>query len=303
MMTLPSKRTLLALAAVLIVLANAVVLMRVWSNRKAPPESSLVFSERELKSAYEWTVSKEDSGLNVRLDVRTDTLRQPGPTSGENDDLEYAWNQVPWLTIEKLRSLGYQLPSGEIGEADRRNIQRLPSREVYVALELNGDSYRRALQEAQQDAARDEKKAMADANDKTLAQWARNSRERADAEQSTNSRLFCIDAAIDAGALRKLYGDRSRIAIARGTVQPTIYGKPGHWHVAGQFSGLRIPQINVPLRYRQAFGSSRNVGYGELAAAAVAGRTADPGSPHYEVTVAWGHRFEPWIVDASAKDR
>jgi hypothetical protein len=303
MMALPSKRSLLALGALLIVLANAVVLLHVWANRKAPPESSLVLSQRELTPAYEWTVSKEDSGLDVRFDVRTDTVRPKQPDPGENGDLQYGWNQVPWLTVEKMRSLGYRLSSGEIADADRRNMQKLPPKEVYVALELDGDSYRHALQETQQDAARDEQKAMSDAEDKALAREARDSRERADAEQNTSSRLFCIDVAIDAAALRKLYGNRSRIAIARGTVQPTIYGRAGHWHVAGQFSGLRIPQVNVPLRYRQAFGSSRNIGYEPLAAVAVSGRTADPDSSHYEVTVAWGHRFEPWIVDASAKDR
>jgi hypothetical protein len=239
--------------------------------------------------------------LNARIEVRTPAPRLANP--GQTGEAEFVptWASEPWLTAEKLRSLGFPLSATGNAEEDRRRDGKLLPRDVYVVLELNGQVFRRELQEAQDQATRDDLAVKADPKDTVLAERARRSQKQADAERLHESRLFCIDAGVDATALRKTYPDRSRFAIVRGTVHPMVFEKSGHWTVVGQFSGLRIPELNIPLIYRPVFGARAVFSYADAMAVAIAGQRKDgSASPHYSVSVAWGRRFEPWIVSAAS---
>ena len=111
-------------------------------------------------------------------------------------------------------------------------------------------------------------------------------------EETTQSRLFAVDVARDSGELRAKYPDRARYAIVRGRVRLNAY--------AG--SATREPQlygylevindhVNVPPEFAPVFDAlSRAYGYNPYQAAPV----------RYEVTLAFGRRFEPWIAAASA---
>jgi hypothetical protein len=99
------------------------------------------------------------------------------------------------------------------------------------------------------------------------------------------SRLFVIDAGLDADALRRRYPDRSRHLIVRGSVRPAERGQDGDHHLAGHVSQIAIAQVNVPFALRPVLEPLRN-----------ASRPApDQQTPRYEVQLAIGQRLEPWI--------
>jgi hypothetical protein len=296
-MSLRSTWTFLVAGILLIAMANIVVLVGVVYNRKSLPESTLILTERELAPSITWSLTGENSGLDLRLAVRTPTAK-----SEESKDMPaLAWGETPWLNLGKLRSLGFPLSASNTTEDLRRNEKLLP-KDVYVVLELNGNSYQSVLQDALGKAARNEQLAKANSDSKELAERARTSRRLADAELNQESRLFCIDAGLDPVSLRNIYSDRSRFAIVRGTIRPLIYDKAGTWRVVGLFSGVRIDQINVPLTYRPVFGAGRQLGYLNAIAVGIAGQTANrEHPPHYNVSVAWGQRLEPWIVSATPR--
>ena len=169
-------------------------------------------------------------------------------------------------------------------------------------LELNGETYRRELQHAQEYAAQAVQAATAAPEDKVLAERAKRSQAQADAELHQESRLFCIDAGLDPAALRNTYPDRTTFAIVRGSIRPTVYGHGGKWAAVGQFAGLRIPQLNAPLIYRPVFGGHEPPVYVDSIAVATGGQLTDRKvAPHYNVAVAWGRRLEPWILSATPR--
>jgi hypothetical protein len=101
-----------------------------------------------------------------------------------------------------------------------------------------------------------------------------------------------VDAGPDAQALRAKYPDRTRYAIVKGKVRPTYQtgrGKEARW--TGYIDGIQNAQVNVPLEIRKAVESAPR----SIPSAGVQG-----GGPAFEVTVAFGKRFEPWIVAASS---
>ncbi len=301
-MNLRSNRTFLIAGVLLIIVANAIVFLGVMLNRQPPAESTLMLTERELSAPSEWSLSKENSGLDLRIEVRTDTTLYRNSNESGGSEAVPMWGLTPWLTAEKLRSLGFPLAATKDNDADRRRNEKLLARDVYLVLELNGETYQRELQHAQEYAAQAVQSATAAPGDKVLAERAKMSQAQADAALNQESRLFCIDAGLDPAALRSAYPDRTTFAIVRGSIRPTVYGHAGKWAAVGQFAGLRIPQLNVPLTYRPVFGARNPLGYGDASAAGVAGRTTDrKEAPRYNVAVAWGRRLEPWMVSAATR--
>jgi hypothetical protein len=99
------------------------------------------------------------------------------------------------------------------------------------------------------------------------------------------SRLFAIDAGLDADALRRRYPDRSRHLIVRGSVRPAERGPDGDHHLAGHVSQIAIAQVNVPFALRPVLEPLRNA----------PSPAPDQQAPRYEVQLAIGQRLEPWI--------
>ena len=298
-MNLKSHRIFLLAGALIILATNAIALLGVAYNRTAPPTSELVLSERELPMAADWSVSRENSGMDLRLNVQTPAARSvPGAQGSQEPRL--LWGEVPWLSSEKLKSLGFPIAPETGSDAVRRINEKLLPRDVYVVLDFDGPSHQEHVREAQAAAALDEQMSAADPTDRRLAEKAKNSRQLASLAETFVSRLYCVDAGLDLAALRRRYPDVSHYAIALGTVRTTVSEQQGHSRVAGQFSGLRIPEINVPLRYRRVFGAGRVFSYGEALGLRIGGIPGNPAkSPHYTVTLAWGRHLEPWIVGAA----
>jgi hypothetical protein len=270
-----TRRHTLALGAALIVATNAVALLGVAYNRSGTPESELRLSQRELRPPYAWGMRKENSGLTLTLVWR----------AGEPDGATAAW-----LDRGKLAELGFDVAQPAKTPADRRHYERLRSKEVYLVLELDGPAYQAALDAARERAEKREAEALAHPGDAKLKTQADFSEKQLLHEEHEASRLFAVDAGLDAKALRAKYSDRTRYAIVRGRVRPIVQGDGTR--VGGYVTAVINDSVNVPLDRRKAFEgvSPRSYGFGQRYT-----------GPEIEATVAFGKRFEPWLVGVVRK--
>ena len=263
------KQALWAGLAILFVV-NALALGGAAWNR-SQVESQLRLSERELEVPYTYQVDKEDSGTWVSLNWRV--VQQAPKASDATFVFAYGdFRYTPaWLDAQKLAALGFELDAPRSSDATRS--WREHERTVLLVLELNGPAYARDLAQVR-DFVRMHPSAD---NDKLL-------RKR---EQET-SRLFAIDAGLDAGALRHAYPDRARYALVPARVaMHWSQEKNGAWTAIGSLPGPRAAQIH--LSRAQA---------ATLAPALAALRGYSETVPGFNVDLAFGRRLEPWIVFA-----
>ena len=278
-MNFSRKKTLIA-GLLLIAVVNIVVLGGVAYNRSGEPDSTLRLSERELRMRYPWEGMRDSSGLALRLEWRT--LQPESKDAKQTAWQYYAFQGAPaWLDATKMKSLGFDTSLVREVEGGRSTAAGKSSREVMLALEFNGVAYQTALARAIKYAENNVTRPNESATDRaTLLKR----------EQGQNSRLFVIDAGLDAAALRTKYPDRSRFAILRGQVH-VVWLREGDANVlAGQVSDVSVAGLNVPLAMKSVFdGATSGTGDGEKFAV------------RYDVDVAVGKRLEPWITAAVRK--
>lgn len=281
-----SPRHTLAAGLALIVLTNAVALLDAAYNRSATPESTLRLSERELRLPYRGSWQGENSGLFLELSWR---VRGPEKLErGAYPGIWGPWTPAAWLDAKKLEELGLTVPPQTMSDAERRRYRDPDPKEVFVVLELDGSAYQAAVQRAREQAeqAAQAARQSADAVSKNSADFAaRQLRE----EETSASRLFVIDAGLDAQALRARYADRSRHAIVKGRVRPPAAGTTPR---LGYVEALAIGQVNVPVEYRPVFDRPARTPYRPM-------QSTHPA--RYEASIAFGKRLEPWLVAAGAR--
>lgn len=277
------SRKMTALAGLgLIVAVNAIVLVGVAYNRSGEPESTLRLTERELGAPSTWAFQKENSGLSLRLlfrvlDERTDPY---GYFSFAG-----VGGSASWLTQEKLKELGFSLPAKSPTLAENRSYEKQGAKEVLLVLELDGEAYRTALERAR-------KRAAAPAGEgKEAAQKADMLAKMLRHEEDESSRLFVVDAGLDAAGLRARYPDRSRYAVVHGRVHPPIYDYART--NTGTVEGLAIEGVNVPVGLRPVFEGVTARSYYPV--------SQPYNGPRFEATVAFGKRLEPWLTAATRK--
>ena len=287
-----NRKTWFIIAGIaLILVTNAIVLGGVAYNRSQAVGGQLVLSERELLVRGNRASNSENSGLQLYLRIRV-------PVDTVENGLEYGDTRASWLTPEKLRTLGFKFPDKLKSSIDEQQINRIEQKDVYVVLEFSGDVYKRDVQAALTDATNAQEKAATNPDDKKLAELAKSSRDDADREQHRASRLYCIDAGLDANALLRQYPDRSKYVVMIGKIDLSWTISNNIKHVIGMFSGLRIDNINVPLRWRSSLGTEQQLNhYTPYSLYNLTRENANDDSPHFNVTLAWGRRFEPWIID------
>ena len=268
----------------LIALTNAIALGGVAWNRSGEPESVLKLTSREVWEPYGFGIDREGGGLQLSIHWRA--------LAGDTNVEYYVdiFGPPEWLNEAKLAELGFDVsPPRETRRASRRYDRQLP-KEALVVLELDGLAYQKALERARERAAREAAKG-AETGKTGPGSPAEQAAESLKREQTSNSRLFAVDAGRDAQGLRAKYPDRTRYAIVQGKVRPQYLsgrGKEARW--TGYIDDIQNAQVNVPLEFRKAL---------ESAGRATA-RAGTPGATPFEVTVAFGKRFEPWIIAASA---
>jgi len=269
----PSRLSILGFALILI--ANAIALLGVSSNRSGKTEALIELTEREL--TLPCAPNDENSGLALHLNWRI--------AQESKDDLDRFWGNwgIPvWLDAQKLSELGFVI-DGTCSQEDSKRKEPLP-REAFVALEYDGESYQKTLQNAQRVLKKAEAALAGNENDKDLRDRFKGAEENLGAERAWKSRLFAIDAGLDPGKLRERYPDRSKFIITRGIVELTC--RPDKIAAAGRISYIRVDKINVPLSYRKFLDSMMAQDNLEK---------CGQKSPRYKVQLAYGSRFEPWL--------
>jgi hypothetical protein len=268
-MSFIKKNRTLLFGLVIIILTNSVVLLGVAYNRKSPTESTLLLSERELQNTYQ---DIDNSG--IALNLQWQVLEYEGleyPVKNQS----YTWysysRNAYWLNDEKLKSLGFNVkPSVNMANGIRKYNQ-VNDREVFFVLELDGPAYQRSLQQVKAWAVRGESKELASDEIKRAEQQA--------------SRLFVVDADNNADSLRQKYPNRKQYAIVKGLVGAdwlTIKEQPV---LRAYIANVSIPQLHVAKPYDAVF--SRSAKSDEAL--------------KYRVNVAFGQRYEPWIVGVEKK--
>lgn len=292
-----SHAWLIRAAAFVLALTNAVVLLGVAYNRQRPADSVLTLTERELGPQWSWVWREgENSGLSLRLQYRTEGVRNPKLADNEGAFSPYnAFGPVAWLDRDKLAALGFEVGTPLTAAENDGYYERLLGRDVLLVLELDGATRAHALQAARDLVARHEREVAGDPEGKGNAQERlRSAEESLQSEEHERSRLFIVDAGLDEDQLRQRYPDRAHYAICRGNVHPFVMRETGSAKLYGSVTAVRCESINVPLQFRAAVPLD-----GPSNAMTVALTRAQKKRP-FTVQVAFGRRLEPWIMSAHA---
>ena len=281
-MTRSSRYTLVA-ALALVLATNGVVLLSVAANRSGEPDAVVTMTERELPLPAQYSITKENSGLSLRVKWRVLDEHKPINIYG------YEYNVSPaWLDQRKLAELGFDTTADAASEAGARRYGRMLPRHVLLVLEYDGDAYQRMLGLVEQHLHEEVAMAVANPGNEELARRVTGAQQALYREQTASSRLFVIDAGTDHDALRARYADRSRYLIVGGVVRLLV--KPNAHALTGMINGLDLGSLNVPLADRQPLD-------------ALMKRTSPVGgdsAPRYTVTLKMGRHLEPWIADVKS---
>ncbi len=236
----------LLLAAAVVVLSNVLLLIGVARNRSGTPFETIELTERELALQ---SVPEDNSGIG--LQIRWLPYRF-GPDHESR------------IGREKLQELGFdcRIPAGSPPEE-----RVLSPRHAYLALEYDGPA-RAAWLKAQEGPSKAAATNAPVPRYRTI--WS-------------ETRLFYVDAARNAEALRRRYPDPQKYLIVHAVIAAGYYtgsNAGGEWR--GWVSEIIPPEVHVPLPHAKLLSGLRPYGGGE---------------PRYSVVLRYGHRLEPWVAD------
>jgi len=286
-----------AVAFGLIVVTNLVILAAAGWNRSGEPEAELSLTEREV--AMPATRQDEDTGLELSLLM---THEPPGVVRRTARWRRYELPSVnyDWLDRAKLLELGFRVDLDPTHPDAAERYSQAMARDVYFVVEYEGEAWNRWI------SGRDEqvRKLRRNVEEGTAESKALTDAEAALAfDRTMRSRLFPIDAGVDADALQRRYGDRRRYAVLAGLLRPKIVQpESGAPTLSGDVLGLVVSRLYVPRQLRrhlEAFLPEET--WEEVEArerrAAESGWPV-PTQPRYRATLAVGRRHEPWLVGA-----
>ncbi len=213
------KRVSLVAAASVVMGANIIALVHVWRNRSGSPESDVTLTQRELPEFY--NPNDEDSG--IALSLRWTDQRWPMPSPG---------SQLAWLDQKILQELGFDTSMAPTDKEAFEFYQRQRARRAFIALEYDGTSWRKWLDDVEHQAQ---------------AQPSLRLYSPALNLPETSSRLMAIDASSDAGRLRARHSDRGLVVIVPAVIRIEV--EPQSANNQGRLYGLiqEIPSsIHVP---------------------------------------------------------
>ena len=278
---------LLAAAAALIALVNALVLVGVVWNRGGEPESRVVLSQRELGEPWGGLSREENSGLALRIEWRL----LPAPEDSDAEPLAFGAGGIPaWIDAARLAEFGIEV--GDLTDPiARRRFEGQGEREVLVVLELAGPAWREALARARGKAESEAALRAANPDKKEFVEREKRAREQREREETDASRLFAIDIGRDAAALRARHPDRAKTMILRARLLPRVMTRGNKPIAAGYLTGLQTAEVNVPHALRPRYRAAENAARGKPA------RASHGKAIRFTATVAVGRRLEPWIED------
>jgi hypothetical protein len=273
----------LAAGIAVIVIGNAVVLGAAAWNRSGGARTELSLTEREL--AMPAFRQEENTGLFLSLVLAQDRPSITGPADPPESRLvvrepDLRHPRLDWLDRDKLGALGFNVDLDPEDPRAPRFYASQSARQAFLALEMDGDAWHAWLASLGDEAT-------------------------IEAEQTTRSRLFAIDADSDAGALRRRLAGRPRcvvvpcdihVALAERTDRPRT--------LTGLIDALPARDIFVPRELRarlEPFMPRRSLEKMRREAA-VRNEPESPAlkPPRYQAALAFGRRLEPWLAGVEA---
>jgi hypothetical protein len=277
------RRYGLILAAVLVLVVNAFVLIGVAYNRSGNPDSQVVLTERELRLPYYlWRSDRENTGIWLNLDWNR--YEYILPEEGTHDP--YAW-----FDKTMLQSLGFVCTlSAENPKAPDYYYRLLPRR-VYAVLEIGGRAWNdwKSIQEEKLAALEEKRKAG-----RTPEKEYRKERGRIESILKNSPRLFVVNVAKEPESLRLRYPDRRHYIITPALAGVHLVSSSDESdnktpkRIQGYVKEILIDRIHVPLSMRIPL---------ETVLKDKADKRGEDSRKHYEVTLRYGKRYEPWIVE------
>jgi hypothetical protein len=294
MKRLRTKGTLVA-GCLLILAINLAILGLAGLNHRGEPTAELWLTSREL--ALPAARQAEGTGLEMFLmltDEAPGVARRIARWKGyEIPSVEHAW-----LDRSKLRELGFQVKLDPNHPEAAHHYARAIPRPVYIAVEFDGETWARWLAQREEEIRRLERQ---------IKEGSEEPGYLADAQavlaldRTMRSRLFPVDAGLDAELLRERYADRARHAVITGLIRPKVIqpddGEPflsgtveravvRRVHVSREF-GPRIEPFLPAETWEQIEKRERRE---------AASGWPSPAPPLYRANVAVGRRHEPWLV-------
>ena len=258
--------------------------MKVYLNRSGKAESQVELSERELRPFYNYR--HENSGLSLRI-----VWRVLGQT--ENDvNFWSSYDSPQWFDETKLRELEFQIPN----RRDERQqlsgrVHHLPKK-VFVVLENDSPLHSKVLAFLEDTVVEASENLQKDPDNEDLKSVLEGAQKRLKDERDGGSRLFAVDAGLEAESLRQQYPDRTRYIITRAIVRMIRDSHKRETVYRGQIQKLVVSKVNVARTIRDKYDyldssktSNWKFGYHKL--------------PRFNVTLAYGRAFEPWVIDFS----
>jgi len=274
---LQSRHSLFALGLLLLLLVNTLVLVGVATNRIDPPESQVILTERELQLPYR--LRNENSGFSLRLEWRVFV-------SGDSISSYNSWDSPEWLDMAKLKELGFSFSAVRDADDPLDRIQT-SKKEVFIVLENDSLYFEKIINIRESEIERVKKEFESDPENQELRDRIRSLIEKLHREQVSGSRLFAMDAGLNAEALRQRYADRHKFILVKGIIdyryddQDTERDNDIKFH--GYIAEINNDMIHVSPPYRHMLETL----------------TIDKkkGEPRYQVSLAYGRHFEPWVID------
>jgi len=274
MKNLLSPGKLFFIAFALLIMANAYVLGGVFYNRSGAPDAVVELTGRELQEPY--ALFKENNAMSLRF--QWNVLGR----ETDYDDYYYTYSRAPeWLDQTKLKSLGFDV------KTDKKTIHgwNAISKQVFMVLELDGPAFRTAVERAEKGLEKIRAEYENDPGSKRLKEKFKQWKRRLKRLKEKDSRLFVIDAGLDPGVLRRRYANRSRFIITPGIVKirPNYGRNAKPITPMGYINQLSVQSVHVPFKFSRTLETIKSR------------RQKD-----YRVKVAYGKRFEPWILSVRA---
>lgn len=279
-----NSKNLFMAGAFIVLVINAIVLSGVAYNRSGEPESVITLSGREMEVSRSYTSDFKNSGISLRINWRALGKEK---TLDEISDY-FDWRSLHWLDEKKLEELGFDIK--RYAKRNTNHYQDLPEKEVCLVLENNGEAYREAVKRAEKALASAEAKLKENPDSKDLIDRRKSAEEELKNEIKSRSRLFVIDAGLEASALRSKYPDKNRYMITKGIVRPgyDYSDEKATKRLTGWISRLGVVSLHLPLEYEKKLESFKNSKMNEDC-----GKYSE--YQCYEIELFYGKRLEPWI--------